>query len=114
MKSKHYAQTFQYTKKEFMKLFILLMLTFTFLSSCSEDKEGVKNAAKTTINTAQFKDAMVKPTKLGSVGGFMEENDMCICTKEYDPVCGSNGKNYPSPCQAGCDKIKEYTKGQCK
>ena len=26
----------------------------------------------------------------------------CLCTDEYDPVCGSDNRFYPSPCAAKC------------
>ncbi|MCE3225559.1 MAG: protease inhibitor Kazal-type [Bacteroidetes bacterium] len=38
----------------------------------------------------------------------------CVCTMQYDPVCGCNKKTYSNACVAECHGIKEYTKGECK
>ncbi len=37
----------------------------------------------------------------------------CMCTKQYDPVCGCNQKTYGNSCEAECNGITNYTKGPC-
>jgi hypothetical protein len=40
--------------------------------------------------------------------------DDCVCTMQYDPVCGCNQKTYSNACAAECAGIKEYKKGPCE
>lgn len=87
--------------------YLLLVLSLTLFISCNEDK-------KPEANKGEGKPAETMQAEAPAVGGIAEENDMCICTKDYRPVCGKNGVTYPNPCQAGCDKVKEFTEGPCE
>ena len=37
----------------------------------------------------------------------------CICTEEFNPICGVDGRNYDNPCKAKCHNIEEACKGEC-
>jgi len=41
-------------------------------------------------------------------------NPDCVCTMDYNPVCGCNEKTYSNACAAECAGIKKYTKGPCE
>ncbi|PIN81861.1 hypothetical protein COV11_00895 [Candidatus Woesearchaeota archaeon CG10_big_fil_rev_8_21_14_0_10_30_7] len=46
----------------------------------------------------------------GLQGGQKETG--CICTEQYEPVCGSNGLTYSNSCVANCDKVS-FKLGKC-
>ena len=40
-------------------------------------------------------------------------NPDCLCTEQYQPVCGCDNQTYGNACVAKCAGVKTYTQGKC-
>lgn len=45
--------------------------------------------------------------------GFLGRSDDCICTLQYDPVCGKDGKEYSNSCFAQCAGVPVDCDQEC-
>ncbi len=69
--------------------FAILMLLFAF-SACDKDRVAEETPKCNEVLRAD-----------------------CVCTADYNPVCGCNNVTYSNSCTANCAGITEFKQGEC-
>ena len=77
--------------------------------------EGDTDAAVAAPDNVDASGALVAP---GGGGGGAGEAAVpppaeCVCTMQFDPVCGADGQTYSNPCMASCRRVRVRSRGAC-
>ena len=83
---------------------LLIALLFTIISTHSCKNHLKKPTQANSSNSKQVKTSCIDSSKTNPTG---------ICTMDWNPVCGCDGKSYSNACAAENAGVTTYKIGEC-